>query len=133
MSSKISRLLAKHKIKAVHIPAKKTINMLRPVKDNLGLRTCGIYCIPCKCSKVYVGQTSSTIEIRRQEHIRHLGLCQPEKSAVAELKINTGHEIKFERTQKLSRTTTYMDCIVKGGYRNTVTSQKLQQGGWVQA
>jgi hypothetical protein len=70
--NKISRLLAKHKINTVHIPAKKTINMLRPVSDNLGLKTCGISCIPCKCGKVYVVQTSRTIEIRRQEHIRHL-------------------------------------------------------------
>jgi hypothetical protein len=58
-SNKMSRLLAKHKIKTVHILAKKTINILRPVKDNLGLRTYGIYCIPCECGKVYVRQFKS--------------------------------------------------------------------------
>jgi hypothetical protein len=67
-SNKISRLLAQHKIKTVHIPAKKTTNMLRPVKDNVGLKTCGVYCIPCECGQVYVGQTSRTTEISRQEH-----------------------------------------------------------------
>jgi hypothetical protein len=65
-SNKIRKLRAKHKIKTVHIPAKKTINMISPVEDNLGLRTSGIYCIPCECGKVYVGQISRTIEIRRQ-------------------------------------------------------------------
>ena len=31
-----------------------------------------MYCIPGECGKIYVGQTSRTIEIRCQEHIRHL-------------------------------------------------------------
>jgi hypothetical protein len=50
---------------------KKTINTLRLIKDNLGLRTSGMYCIPCECGKVYVGHTSRKIEVRCQERIRH--------------------------------------------------------------
>jgi len=48
---------------------KKTSSTLRLIKDNQGLKTSGIYCIPCECGKVYVGQTASTIETRYQEHM----------------------------------------------------------------
>jgi hypothetical protein len=62
VSNKISRLLAKHKIKTIHVPVKKKSHMLRPVKDKLG-----IYCVPCECSKVCVGQTDRSIENRKHE------------------------------------------------------------------
>jgi hypothetical protein len=50
-SHNVSSLLAKFDIQTVHIPA-KNIHLLRPVKDKLGLRTAGIYRIPCECGKV---------------------------------------------------------------------------------
>jgi hypothetical protein len=53
---KISRLLAKHNIKTIHIPQTKNMHMLRPVKDELGLKVPGVYRIPCECGKVYVGR-----------------------------------------------------------------------------
>jgi hypothetical protein len=34
-SNKIRRLLAKYDIRTIHVPAKKTCHMLRPVKDDL--------------------------------------------------------------------------------------------------
>jgi hypothetical protein len=37
VTNKISRLLAKHNIKTIHIPARKSIHMLGSVKDKLGL------------------------------------------------------------------------------------------------
>jgi len=73
---------------------KKTSSILKLIKDNHGLKTSGIYCIPCECSKVYVCQTVSTIEIRYQEHIRHRSNGHTEKSTVAECLLNTGHEIQ---------------------------------------
>jgi hypothetical protein len=39
VSYKISRLLAKHKIKTIHVPAKENIHMLRPIRDKLGLNS----------------------------------------------------------------------------------------------
>jgi hypothetical protein len=50
-SHKASRLLAKFNIQTVYIPA-KNIHLIRQVKDKLGLRTSGIYRIPCECGKV---------------------------------------------------------------------------------
>jgi hypothetical protein len=54
VSNKISRLLNKYNIKTGNIPARKNMHLLRPVKDNLGLRVAGIYCSPCECGKVYI-------------------------------------------------------------------------------
>jgi predicted GIY-YIG superfamily endonuclease len=93
---------------------KKTLSTLRPIKDDLGLKTSGVYSIPCECDKVYVGRTSRIIEIRCQEHIRHPRHGQTEKSTVAEYLLNTGHEIQFEKTHRLDKTTTYVDQTMKG-------------------
>jgi hypothetical protein len=46
VTNKISRLLAKHNIMTIHIPARKSIHMLGSVKDKLGLKVPGIYHIP---------------------------------------------------------------------------------------
>jgi hypothetical protein len=89
-SHKIGRLLARHNIRTVHVPTKKTGHLLRPVKDDPGLQVPGVYCNPCECGKSYVGQTNRTIEARRKEHMRHFRLGQPEKSAVAQHAIDTG-------------------------------------------
>jgi hypothetical protein len=96
----------------VHIPT-KNIHLLRPVKDKLGLRTAGIYHIPCKCGKVYVGQTGRTIETRLKEHRRHVRLNQPERSAVAEHSLTTYHRINFDSASKLGTATRYMDHPVR--------------------
>jgi 2,3-bisphosphoglycerate-independent phosphoglycerate mutase len=73
-SNKISGLLSKYDIRTIHVPAKKTCHMLRPVKDDPGLKIPGVYGIPCECGKTYIGQTKRTIETRRKEHIRQLRL-----------------------------------------------------------
>jgi hypothetical protein len=76
ITNKISRLLAKHNIRTIHIPKKKNIHMLRPIKDDLGLKVLGIYRIPCECGKVYVGQTGRSVEARCKEHMRHITLVE---------------------------------------------------------
>ena len=110
--NKTCRLLAKHNVTTIHIPVKKAINTLRLIKDNLCLRTSGMYCIQCKCGEVYRGQASTMIEIRCQKPRRHLWHGKSEKSALAE-QINTRHEFQLEITYRLDRTTTYMDHLVR--------------------
>jgi hypothetical protein len=87
--------------------------MLRLVKDDVGLKVPGVYQIPCECEKVYVGQTKRSIEARCKEHMRHVHLKQPDKSAVAEHNFNTGHHIDFSSTSVLDKTTGYVDRLVK--------------------
>jgi hypothetical protein len=81
---------------------KKTICTLRPLKDHLGVKYPGVYCVPCECGKMYVGQTSRNIGIRCKEHMRHLRVGQPEKSAMAE-HMDTGHSMKFNNTCRLAK------------------------------
>jgi predicted GIY-YIG superfamily endonuclease len=76
---------------------KNTSSTLRLIKGNQGLKTSGIYCIACECSIVYLGQTANTIEIRYQEHIRHLSIGHTEKSTVAEHLLNTEHKIQLKK------------------------------------
>jgi hypothetical protein len=71
-----------------------------------------VYRIPCECGEVYVEQTGRSSEARCNEHLRHIRLEQPEKSAVSEHSINTGHHI-FSRTSLLVKAAGYMDRLIK--------------------
>jgi hypothetical protein len=87
VSNKIIRLLAKQNIKTICIPAKKTIKMLRPVKDKLDLKFTGIYCVPCEYGMVCVGQTGRTVEVKCKEHMRHVGLGQGRRNSCGRTQI----------------------------------------------
>jgi hypothetical protein len=75
------------------------------MKGKFGLKVTDIYCVPYECSKVYVGQTSRTIETRCKEHMRYIHLGQPEKSTVAEHRFETGHNFNFSSTSILNKAT----------------------------
>jgi hypothetical protein len=100
--NRISRVLSRHNIKSVGLPPQKVSGFLRPVKDNLGLRTPGVYRIPCECSKVYIGQTGCSVDTRLKEHQWHIRLEHPDKSAIAEYTVDLGHCIQFHETSILA-------------------------------
>jgi hypothetical protein len=79
--SRISRMLAKHNIMSVRLPLRKISSFLRPVKDDLRLRTPVCISISCECGQVYIGQTGKSIEARIKEHHQQICRGHPQKSA----------------------------------------------------
>jgi hypothetical protein len=66
--NRIRRVLARHNIKSVGLPPRKISSFLWLVKDDLGLRTPGVYSIPCECGQVYIRQTGHSVDTRLKEH-----------------------------------------------------------------
>jgi len=60
-SGLLSRMLAKHNNKSVSLPPLKIYSYLPPVRNALGLRTLGVYSIPCECGQVYIAQSCWSI------------------------------------------------------------------------
>jgi hypothetical protein len=87
----------------------------------------GLYRIPCECGKVYIGQTGRSIEATCKEHMRHIRLDQPEKSAVAEHRINARHKIDFNNVSVLDRASGYMDRLVKEAIQISLNQNNINR------
>jgi hypothetical protein len=83
-------------IKSTGLPSKKISTSLQSVKDELELKTPGVYRTPCGCSHVYIGQTGWSINTRLKENYRHIRLEHPNKSD------GTEHNIQLHNTNILS-------------------------------
>jgi hypothetical protein len=92
-------MLAKHNIRSVALPPRKIFSYFPPMKDTLGLRTPGVYSIPCERGRVYIGQSGQSIQLQIKDHDRHIRLAQTDKSAVAEHSINHELIIKLHDTK----------------------------------
>jgi hypothetical protein len=125
--NRISRVLSRHNIKSVRLLPKKISGFLRRIKDNLGLRTPGVYRIPCECCKVYIGQTGRSVETRLKEHQRRIRLEYPDKSAVAEHSVDLGHPIQFHNTSILATETQHMDRIVREAIETELHSNNMKR------
>jgi hypothetical protein len=79
----------------------------------MGLKTPGVYGVPCEYGEVYIRQTGRSIETRVKEHQRHIRLQHPDKSAVAEHSINLDHRIQLQNTTILSTKSRYMNRMIR--------------------
>jgi hypothetical protein len=76
-----------------------------------------------------MGQTGRSMEARCKEHMRHIRLKQPEKSAVAEHSINTRHHIDFSSTSVLDKAAGYMDRLVKEAIEIRLNTRNFNREG----
>ena len=104
-----SRLLKKQKIYTVFTSGPKVRDLVRPIKDQLGLRREGVYEVPCGCGQVYIGETGRSIATRLTEHIRAFRLNQPSKSAIAEHSLECQEAVHFDETRVLA-TNRHFQC-----------------------
>jgi hypothetical protein len=74
--------------------------------DDFGLKIAGVYSIPCKCGKVYIGQTGRSIETRVNKYLWRIRV-NPDKSAVAEQSTDLGRSNQFQDTRILAAKTAY--------------------------
>jgi hypothetical protein len=109
----LSRILAKYNIKCVSLQPRKISSLFHPVKDDLGLRTPGVYSIPCGCGQVYIRQTGRSIETRIKRHHWHIWLGHPDYLALAELAFNHYHVIKFQDIWIFSVVPSCMEQLIR--------------------
>jgi hypothetical protein len=83
-------ILVYYNIRTICLPPTNTCNILRPVKDSLGLKAPGVYTIPCECGAFYIKENGQDKRTHRGATQTHL-----EFSAVANSTIKEGHWIKF--------------------------------------
>jgi len=103
----------RHNIKTVGLPPRKAASFLQSIKDDLNLKTPGIYSISCECGMVYIGQTEHSIEIRIKEQYQHIRLCHPDKSTMVKCGINLSHHIQFQDTSILAMKSKCMEWIIR--------------------
>jgi hypothetical protein len=109
----IIRMLSRHNIKSVGLPPRNIPSFHRHVKDDLGLNTLGVYSVFGKCGQIYIEQTGHSIETIVEEHQSHIRLEHPDKSAVAENRIDLDHHIQIQNTTILSTKSRCMDQMIK--------------------
>ena len=113
VSRVIARILGRHNIKTVHLPPRKLGTHLTRIKDQLGLRTPGVYRVPCECGATYIGETGRAIDTRISEHSRCIRLKQPDRSAIAEHALENGHKISFKETKVLWKAPSFWERKTK--------------------
>jgi hypothetical protein len=103
ISNKINRLLKKHNIRKIYIPQCIPLRCWGLSRKDLEFKALGVYRIPCECGEVHVGQGVGAIKAGHE----------PEKSAVAEGSISTGHCTDFSGISISHRILRHVCSLVK--------------------
>ena len=82
-------------------PIRNLVDSLKDLIEPKAYR--GIYSIPCSCNKLYIGETSRSMETRFKEHSTDLRHNRYKKFALAEHAFITGHHICLENAKVIAR------------------------------
>ncbi|XP_053686478.1 uncharacterized protein LOC128736019 [Sabethes cyaneus] len=107
LSEKVAKVLRKHDVTVSHKPCNKMKDTIfTKLKDKISKmqQTNVVYSIPCGgCSdKVYVGQTSQTLEKRLQQHQSSIR-TKSSMTGLTQHAVEQGHVFKFSETAILER------------------------------
>jgi hypothetical protein len=108
----INKVLIRHNIKTVGL-LPNIASFLQPVKDDLSLKTPGVYSTFCECGKVYIGQNGCSTETRLKDHHQHIIPYHPDKSAVGKHSINLSQHTQFQDTIILDMKSRCMEYIIR--------------------
>lgn len=99
-------------------PPTKIRHYLRSVKDNIPLRTQGVYEVPCSCGSSYIGQTKRSIGVRLNEHVKAVRDKDVNKSAIYQHLVEndtdiSSHSIRFDQAKVISTDRFYTHRLVR--------------------
>ncbi|XP_053686358.1 uncharacterized protein LOC128735904 [Sabethes cyaneus] len=107
MSEKVAKVLHKHDVTVAHRPCNKIKDTIfSKLKDKISKmqQTNVVYSVPCGgCNdKVYIGQTSQTLEKRLQQHQNSIR-TKSSMTGLTQHAVEHGHAFKFSETVILER------------------------------
>jgi predicted GIY-YIG superfamily endonuclease len=108
VSEKLARILKKGDIGVVFSAPNTIKGMVDFAKDliNSNMHK-GVYFIPCSYSKVYIGETNGSMNIRLKEHSANIKWNGTKKYALAKHSSRTSHLICLEDAKNISKVDHY--------------------------
>lgn len=80
----------------------------------------------CNCGLCYTGENGRTVVDWSKEYERYIRFGYPDKSTLAEYSLKQGHEVLFDETVILARSTFYGACIGKAALENLAGIKDVQ-------
>ena len=103
-TDRLSKTLKRHKIQVFFTPPNTIRNLVDSLKDPIEPEAYkGVYSIPCSCNKLYIGETSRSMETRFKEHRVDLRHNRYKKYSLAEHAFIIGHHIFLESAKVIAR------------------------------
>ena len=115
LSEDIRRVCRRFGIRTVFKSGPTLQNHPTRVKDKLPLllKSCMVYCIPCRCGRVYIGETVRRLEANMKEHEDACKKGMTEKSAIAEHVWNSNHPIAWNETAVVDQARGGKELLIK--------------------
>ncbi|XP_033111406.1 uncharacterized protein LOC117112433 [Anneissia japonica] len=103
LSHRIQRILLQADVKVFHSAPNKLSRTLQTHKDKPPAQSQpGVYRIPCKCGKVYIGETGRDLRTRLKEHQGHARRGEQEKSSIVMHSHSQQHRVHWDKAELIA-------------------------------